>query len=289
MSFSKKRIDVIFELATGAFSGGGNGHVASGLRVSCSIQVFGGAQQSIARLAIYGMPLETMNQLSNVGAKWGQAVRNNISILAGDEVSGMNLVFQGQIVTAMVDARAMPQVAFLVEAMPGYFGKINPTQPVSIRGSADVSGMMSQIASGLGMSFENNGVTAKLANPYYAGTLVQQATQIARDAGIVWIMDRGTLAIMNPGEPRQGQNVLISRETGMLSYPMFNQHEVIVQAAYNPAVKYGGNVDIQSDLTAANGTWIVRTLTYDLESEMPGGKWFMTIVGYIAGQTVAGG
>lgn len=289
MAFSKKKIDVIFELANGKFEGGGNTYTASGLRTSCSIEVKGAGYQGNARVAIYGIPLDIMNQLSNVGPKWAQAQPNNMTIMAGDEISGMQIVWQGNIYVAMVDATAMPHVAFLVEGRPGYFGQIKSAPPLSIQGSGDVATMMQQIANGLGMTFENNGVVKKLANPYYSGSLVSQATQIARDAGILWIMDRNTLAICNPGEPRKGDAPLISAETGMIAYPLFNQNMIILRAYYNPSVQFMGLVEVKSDITPANGKWLVQSLTYELEAEMPKGKWHMDITGIVQGNTVAGG
>ena len=289
MAFSKKRIDVIFELANGNFEGGGNTYTATGLRISCSIQVMGGPQQANARIAIFGLPLQVMNQLSNVGPKWAQAQPNNVTVMAGDETTGLQIVFQGSIYAAMVDATAMPHVAFLVEAKPGYYGQIKSAPALSFKGSSDVSTMMGQIASGLGMTFENNNVTKRISNAYYSGSLVNQATQIARDAGISWIMDRNTLAICNPGEPRQGDAPLISPQTGLISYPLFNQNQIILKAFYNPNVKFMGSVEVKSDITPANGTWLVTSLTYELEAEMPKGKWHMDIIGIVTGNTVAGG
>lgn len=289
MAFSKKRIDVIFELANGEFEGGGNTYTASGLRVSCSIEVRSGDYQGNARIAIFGLPLQVMNQLSNVGAKWAQAQANYVTIVAGDDTTGMQIVWQGGIYAAMVDATAMPHVAFLIEARPGYFGQIKSAPALSIRGSADVAGMMEQIAKGLGMAFENNGVTKRLSNPYYSGSLVNQARQIARDAGISWIMDRGTLAISNPGEPRKGEPVLISPQTGLISYPLFNQNKVILKAYFNPNVQFLGPIEVKSDLTPANGQWVVISLFYELEAEMPKGRWHMDIVAISQGSTVAGG
>ncbi|CAK7258662.1 MULTISPECIES: hypothetical protein [unclassified Shinella] len=289
MAFSQKRIEVTFTLATGSFEGGGNSYSAAGLRTSCSGTVVGGQQINNFRMAIFGLPLDVMNQLSNVGPRFQQTLDNRVTVTAGDDVSGMHVVFEGNIYHAMVDATAMPQVAFLVEAKTGYFHQVKPATPLSIRGSADVAGMMSQIAGQLGMSFENNGVTAKLANPYYAGSLVQQATAIARDAGIVWVMERNVLAINNPGDKREGETVLISPQTGLIGYPLFNQQQIILKSAFNPAVKFQGEIEVKSDIEPANGKWIVNALNYELEAEMPQGKWHMDIVGTIAGSTVAGG
>ncbi len=288
MSFTKKRIVTDISLASGQFSiGGGNNAALRGLRTSCIINVFGGFSQSNMEMAIFGLPLSLMNQLSNVGKNYNKSLPNLISVQAGDDEMGMHLVFQGQIFSAFVDARAMPEVAFRIQAKPGGFDQVKPATPMSFKGSGDVAQMMGQVASKMGVGFENNGVSVKLANPYYAGSLFQQAANIARDAGIEWILDRGTLAISPPGKPRQGGTKLISPTTGLVGYPMFNENQVICQILFDPIVKFGGSVEIQSDLTAANGTWIVNQLTHYLDAEMPKGKWFSLVSSYGQAETVA--
>lgn len=288
MAFSRKRIDVTFTLASGVFEGGGNTYTASRLRTSISGAVVGGQQVNNFRMAIFGLPLSVMNQLSTIGPRFQKILDNRVTVTAGDDVV-MRPVFEGNIYMAMVDATAMPHVALIVEAKTGYYYQIEPAEPISVRGSGDVAEMMSQIASRMGMSFENNGVTARIANPYYAGSLVKQAGDIARDAGIIWIMERNVLAINNPGEKRQGETVLISPQTGMIGYPLFNQQQIVLKTAFNPAIKFQGEIEVKSDITPANGKWIVNSLQYELEAEMPAGRWHMDVVGNIAGNTVAGG
>lgn len=282
MSFSEKRIDVTFNLAVGQFEGGGNTATVSGLRVVTQITNHGGAEQSMAVVAIYGMPLSLMNQLTNVGTRYTGAFQNGILIEAGD-ADGMTLVFAGTIFNAFVSAQGMPEVFLQVVAQVGYFFKIKPVPALSVRGSSDVATMMAGIAKQLGLTFENAGVTAKLADAYYWGTAWQQASAIAKDAGIDWIIDKTTLAIMNPSTPRKGEIPLIAAETGMVGYPAFNTNQVIVTALFNPAVKYMGQVEIKSELAGASGKFIVQDLVYDLESQVPHGRWFMTITAYTAG------
>lgn len=287
MSFTKKRIVTDISLASGQFSiGGGNTAALRGLRTSCIIEVNGGFSQSNMQMAIYGLPLSLMNQLSNVGRDLNKSLLNTITVQAGDDEMGMHLVFQGQIFRAFVDARAMPEVAFRIQAVPGGFEKVKPATPMSFNGSGNVSQMMGQIAGQMGLAFEDNGVKVKLANPYYAGSPFQQAANIARDAGIEWIIDRGTLAISPPGKPRQGGSVLISPSTGLVGYPMFNEQAVICQVLFDPALKMGGEVEIQSDLTSACGKWKVGQLLHYLDAEVPKGKWFTIVTCYQMSETV---
>lgn len=289
MSYSEKEIDVTFDLAQGEFEGGGNRATVTGLRVMATITKRVGYEQSMAEISIYGMPLPLMNQLANVGNRWGQAYLNGITLSAGDS-QNKNTVFAGQIYMAFVDAQAstvagaQPQVCFRVSATPGYYQKLIPSKPVSIQGSAKVAAMMKNLASQMNYGFLNNGVTAVLSNPYYPGTPWQQANQISKDAGIEWFIDNDTLVIQDPENPRAGETVVISPETGMIGYPAFNTNQVIVTALFNPYVQMMGLIEVQSSLTAANGKWIVQDLIYQLESQMPRGRWLMTITGYTAGK-----
>lgn len=285
MSFSQKQITVQFDLANGQFNGGGNTASISGLRVSAHIVTPGGATQSQMNLAIYGLPLSLMNQLSTVGTQYNKQYQNGVVVHAGDADSGMSVVFNGDIYTAFVDAQSMPQVCFRVQAMPGRFHAVKPATPISISGTADAAGMMSNLASQMGFGFENAGVTAKLSNPYYGGTAWTQALAIARHAGFDMIIDRGTMAIIPPAKTRQGGAVLISPQTGMVGYPTFNQNNVVVKALFNPSVKYGGAIQVQSDLTPACGMWKVGRLEYDLECLVPHNKWFMVMEGIQIGAT----
>lgn len=276
MAFTQKKLKAVIELANGQFEGGGNKHTAEGLRMSAEI-VNNGQGSGNAQIAIYGMPLATMNQLSTVGPKAFAMYKNQITLYAGDEESGVSLIYSGDIYDCWVDAQAMPQVCLRISSQPGAFAANKPAEPLSIRGSADVAGMMSGIASKMGLGFENAGVTARLSNPYYGGTLFTQAIQIARDCNFTIGFDRGTMCIVAPGHSRSGDPVLISPDTGMVNYPMFQQSKLILTSLFNPAVKYQGLIKVESDLTPACGIWQVNNLVYQLESMMPHGKWFMTM------------
>ena len=276
MAFSQKRISVEFELANGQFEGGGNTAEVFGLRVSCTI-VNAGQGSGQAEISIWGLPLALMNQLSTVGSQYLQMYKNGISVLAGDDETGQNVVWTGSIVYAYVDAQAMPDVCFRISSLPGVFHAAKPIPPLTIKGSGDASQMMKSLAGQMDLAFEDAGVKVKFANPYYPGTAWTQALAIARDGGFDVGIDRGTMVITPPGKARNSDTVLISADTGMVGYPFFQQAFVLVRALYNPAVKYQGKVQIQSDLTPANGTWKVNRLEYQLESMMPHGKWFMVL------------
>jgi hypothetical protein len=286
MAFSQKQINVSFSLANGQFEGGGNSASLTGLRVACSIAVRGGADLGTASISIFGLPLAMMNQLVTIGQSFNKQFQNGVSITAGD-ANGMSQVWSGAIASAFVDG-SMPNVCLRIISTPGVFLAVKPVPALSIKGTADVAGMLSNLAGQMGFKFENAGVTAKLANPYYAGTAWQQALAIAQHAGIVMTVERGVLAIAPPGTPRSGAAFAITPLTNMIGYPAFNQVQVVVKAQFDPAMKVMSLFQIAgSSLSSANGSWLATEIDYELESVIPHGKWFMTATGVAQGATPA--
>lgn len=279
-SFTEKKITVQFILGQGEFEGGGNTATVKDKRVSAKITCLGGVDQGTADVTIYGMPLKLMNQLSNVGKAFRASNLDSIVISAGDDDS-MTTVFEGQIYSAFINGQGMPNLSFHVDAKPGFFYKVKPITPTTAEGSGSVESIAKSLATKMGLSFENAGVTARLANPYYWGTAGQQLAALASDAGIKWIIDKGVLAIVPQDKARTGDTATLSASTGMVGYPSFNQNTVMVSALFNSSVKYMGKIKIESELTAACGTFIVQHLVYRLESYTPNGAWFMDIVGIV--------
>jgi len=278
MAFSTKQLQLNFSLASGQFQGGGNTSQVSGLRIAAQIEVAGGPSFGEAEIAVYGMPLDTMQQLATVGSQWNARYKNGVDVLAGDDESGLSLIFSGVIYNAYVDGNQQPDVCLRILAAPGVYQAVQVTPPTSIKGSADAAGMIQKLVGQMGLKgFQNNGVNVKLANPYYPGSPWQQATSIARDGNFDITVDRGTLIISPRGKPVSGSAPLISPETGLVGYPAFVQNRVIAKALFNPQVHVLGNVQVQSSLQPASGTWQVIKISYDLESVTPGGKWFMTL------------
>jgi hypothetical protein len=274
MSFTNRKITVSFDMQNGNFAGGGNKATLSGLRISAHITNAGGASMGQLQMAIFGMELSMMNQLSTVGKQINYISKNKVTVQAGDDINGMSTAFVGNISYAWVDAKSQPNVCFRVEAVAGGDLAVKASPPTSVQGAGDVATIMGQIAQANGLTFENNGVNVKIANPYLAGSVRNQILSLAQHAGIEHVIDKGTLAIWKPGQPRKGSTPLISPATGMVGYPAFNQAAVIVETIYNPTFQPGGKVTIKSDLTPACGDWTIFHLDHELESEIPHGKWF---------------
>lgn len=275
-SFTKKRLQVNLTLSSGTFGPGkGNQVQLDGLRMEAEIEKGGHPSKNRCVLKIYGMLPADMNMLTTVPSKSERPLavhRNLLQLLAGDE-NGMALAFQGEVTEAFAKYQSPPNLLFHVEALEGFYPALAPVAPKSYRGGASVASIMATLAAQMGYRFENNGVTAQLANPYLAGTAYQQAAAVASAAGIEFGIDDGTLFIAPRGALRAGHAPLLSPETGLKEYPVFDKKGLKLECLYNPGIHLGGPIVVKSAVPVACGTWRVNGLRHHLESEAPGGKW----------------
>jgi len=282
MTFSTKIISVTFTLANGQFQGtGSNTLTVSGRRVLFHMEQQGIFSKDYVVTSIYGMTQSQMNQLSTYAAYPYQGNENTISVSAGD-ASGMALVFQGNIFQANADYNAMPNVPFVLTAFQSSFDSVVVTPPTSYSGPTDVASILTamgaQYSSGP-LRVENNGVDVKLASPYFSGSLGDQVNACVKAANIDCRVStvEGVIAIWPKGQSRQGQAVTISPTTGLIGYPTFNLNQIRFRCEFNPNIRFGVPVTIQSSLQPACGNWTPTTISYDLQSETPDGAWWQTI------------
>jgi hypothetical protein len=70
---------------------------------------------------------------------------------------------------------------------------------------------------------------------------------------------------------------LVSAETGMVGYPAFSTQGATITTLFNPAVKQGGMIHVDSSLPGVTGDYNVITFSHSLSCELAGGPWFTTI------------
>jgi hypothetical protein len=281
MSFVHRKLKSTFVLGTGNFGEQGQNQLElSGLRTTSDVIYAGGLGVGTLDLAIYGMTLSHMNQLSTLGMVYTQIRRNSITLEAGDDENGMATVFQGTILNAWPDMNGMPNVPFRVSASVMMVNAIAPSKTISIKGGADAATMLFGLATQMKVKFENNGVNVKLQNAYYAGTAFEQAQQIVQHAGIEWNgAQNGTLAIWNPGQGRGSTSILISKDTGLVRYPTATSNGIALSVLWNPSIGLGTKIKVKTSLALNSGTgeFTVYGLDHHLDEDVPNGRWFSDI------------
>jgi hypothetical protein len=272
LSYTKKVIQATIKLASGTFDGKNNVKVLSGLRIAVTIKKGGHPSKNEATAKIYGMLGADMNKLTMLSFKALQVSKNQLQIFAGD-TNGTSLAFQGEITEACADYKSAPELMFEIKSMEGFYHGVAPAAPQSSKGGQSVATLMQSLSGQMGCTFENNGVTASVHSPYLQGSAYDQAADLADAADLEFGVDNGVMFIAPRGAARSGDVPVISATTGMKSYPTFDKKGIKVECLYNPSIKLGGLVIVQSSIQAACGKWRVHGLEHELECEKQNGKW----------------
>jgi hypothetical protein len=283
MAFVQRDIDIAVTLGTGAFGEGGEDTInLAGYRVSASIDILGMPSLNSAQIRVYGMKLSLMNRLAQVGFFQPAIRRNDVSLKAGDAKSGMSLVFSGGVSKAWADFQSAPDVSFNFMALTGMLQKVKPVAAVSYTGPTDVAVVMGSLATVMGCTLENNGVSVILANPYFPGTALDQMHAAAIAANIyAYIADDGKTLVILPknGHRRSTTPPEISAATGLAGYPAYvGPGQISFRTLYNPAIRFMGLVNVVSINKPASGSWKVIKMTHNLDSQTPNGAWFTDIL-----------
>ena len=273
-SFQKKALRFEIVLGVNRFGSSVNDTVIlQGLRAAVEIENAGGAAGATLRARIYGVLQADMNAITTLQFVPGDQMKNSITVTAIDGTAETQ-VYTGNIVNAWGDYQSMPDVFLHIQAITALQQQIVTAPPTSLPGGADVAGIFKNLASAMGLTFENNGVTAKIQDPYLPGTFMAQARELQQQTGVDMFIDQSTLAITPKNTPRGGQIPLISSATGMRGYPTFDGWGIDFITLFNPAITWGGVVQVQSDIPRANGKWHVGMIKHRMESENPNGEWF---------------
>lgn len=285
MALAQRILKFQFQLGQGDFGTGGADTVdLSGYRASVSI-VKSGYNVMDAELRIWGLPLDLMNKLTVVNRLGMQEYRQNtVTILAGDEETGVSVCFKGTVFEAWADARQPPDVVFHVFALSSLFDATTVIPPTSFKGSVDVATVLSGIAAQMGYGFENGGVQGKLSNPYYPGDARAQVKRACEDINCAYDFDedKKMIVVWPKDGTRDGQVVKVSKDTGMIGYPSFTQSGIQISTIYDQNIVFGRAIIVESQLVPASGQWVVASLSHQLEALMPNGQWITDIeCGYL--------
>lgn len=270
------------------------------LRGRCTVVKQGGQGMSSVQLAIYGMNLSDMNQLSTLGMKVQLVQKSTVTVKAADfnlgsgrPIQFYTVVNNATVFVAYADIGGSSQVPFRVVAHSGGYEAVQNIPPTSFSGPFEVAQAAKLIADAAGLNFEDNGVKVTLRNRTYPGTVRQQAMQLCKEANVSWVIDDSTFAIWPKNGSRNLGPFEVSADTGMVGYPSFTDAGVFVKSVYNPLVRYGSKIRVNSIIQPANKEWVISTLQHDLDTGVPGGQWFTGMTAFDAAfgrpPTIGGG
>lgn len=281
-TFKQRRIDITVTIGGGRFGESiQEVHTMIGHRVSVDIVQNGGLAQGQATVRIYGVKLELATKLTAIGTVLNQTRgKNLIQIDAGNEGEKLNTIFAGNIDSAYAELNSMPDAPVEIMAYSAQVLAVKPAEQTSYTGSVDISTILSDLAGKMNLDLQLNGVSGfPLSNPKFTGSLLEQLKSAIEAVNqINFSIDNGVLSVWRKDGATQAPATEISPTSGMVGYPSFSSAGMVLKHLYLPFARMGGRARVSgSEIEAANGIWTIYTVSHELDSLVPNGRWFTTI------------
>lgn len=276
MSFVERAIDVQFTLAEGMIEGENNIVTLLGHRCEAIVSNPGGDNMvGSLQLRIFGMKQQDMNKFSTAGANPMSYKNNIVKVSAGNVGGQIRQVFEGTIIRSSINYNSAPDVSFNVTAVSAFFAQVTPTSPNSYKGDVDVATVIESLANSIDYGFSNNGVSVMLSNQYLSGSAVDQINTIANAARIPVCIENGVVSIWPNDGIRDGIEIALGPDTGLVGYPEFTDIGFAVRSLFNQDIQNGRRVRVHdSQIEKANGAWVAQTVAHELSTLAPDGAWF---------------
>ena len=284
-SFKLKTIRTTITLGKGTFGGGGNSKIIEGLATDVDITKPGLPEKNSASVSIAIISLADMEQMTFLAFQPLQSLKNLITIEAGEQGKTLATVFKGEITSAYADYGSVPDVEFKIEALSGGYAAQIGAKPISVKGNAKAADLIKQFAKEIGYTFKNEGVAASVRNAVFNGSPIEKARSVADEVGAELLIDDDSMILMPYDKPRSGGAVLLTPETGLIGYPSFTSDGISFSCFFNPNLKQGGQVKIESIVPRASGYWKITKLSHRLTAyRTGGGSWYSSVdAAYIGG------
>lgn len=279
MTYKKRTLKFEFTLKDGAFDESGNNILTiDNIKAEIEIGAYGGITGTTLEARVYGLSIDNMALLSYKGIQLNGAKQNMMKVWADDRP-----VFFGSITNCFADLNQMPDAPLIISAFSTGFDQSITAAPFSKEGVASVNEIITTIAASIGYTIVNNGVLAKLENPYFEGNPISQIQQCAHAAGIEIDFRLGAIYIWPQGGSIDDTIPLISPQHGLIGYPVFSNYGINFQCQYSDLILRGRKIQLETSLPNGSGVYTVQSAVHHLSTWTEGGPW-STIVWASIGQ-----
>ncbi len=279
MTYKKRSLKFEFTLKEGAFDESGNNILTiDNIKAEVEIGAYGGISGTSLEARVFGLSIDNMALLSYKGIQLNGARQNMMKVWADGRP-----VFFGSITNCFADLNQMPDAPLIISAFSTGFEQSITAAPFSKEGVASVSEIITTIAASIGYTVVNNGVLAKLENPYFEGNPIAQIQQCAHAAGIEIDFRLGAIYIWPQGGSIDDTIPLVSPQHGLIGYPVFSNYGINFQCQYSDLILRGRKVQLETSLPNGSGVYTVQSAIHHLSTWTEGGPW-ATIVWASIGQ-----
>ena len=244
-----------------------------------------------ANIIIYGMDDSAINTFTRTNLPGLQAlsIASQVTIYAGYSLGSDGLppfVYSGFVLRAGADYNVSRDRPFYITTMQNYFSQVQVQPPYNPQGQVTIDNMLKAIATNAGYYYQSTGVTGVVKNPIYSGAngFLSQMRQACSDNGYTFkfISDGKSVAdsssdtvfVCPIGQPLTNNVFTLSKNNGMIGYPIIEDFGVTVKLYFNPAIQIGQLIKIDSIAMpfVNNQSWYVNSIQHSLQNKTE--EWF---------------
>lgn len=241
----------------------------------------GGAQYGNARLEIYGVPLDTMNQIARI---W----QDVLTPITSDTVSidvwdGQTYVpfYQGVIAYSYIDPEPMPFVPLVIEANAAYALMAEVMPPYANAGPVKLSDVLKSICAPAGFVVDYSPSTDDyvLTNVRLTGSAADQVrAAIAQFPNLVFDVSLQRVQVRDSQVSMFADAVPVNAGNGMQKAPRYSTSGVTFTKLFDPLIRPGAALAIDTSIAYINRTqWIAAVVQHVLEPNYPNGTWATSV------------
>lgn len=243
------------------------------LSIDVDIRSEGAPSSTSAKITVANMVPEDIELLTTLNFKPNTYLKNTAAIFAGYD-NQLQQVFSGTIIKG--SGRYGVENVYECEAVSGFWEQKKTMPMLANKGTIDALQLMKEICGEIKYKFVDNVAGKKLlTNPVLTGSAIDRLNYIAKATGILLDINNETVTVYETGSAKSNTVILLNAESGMIGYPSFDENGIIVRSYFNPNIKNGILLKVESEVKNANGTW--RIITVNTQLQNYGGN-FMHII-----------
>lgn len=224
---------------------------------------------------IYGVGRETIKNFSFL--VFNNTIVNPFNML--EIIADDSLVFRGNYISSFGDFSQVPNISLKLNAVVSYAESFEkkPNTVIMASDNRSVESVFKQLADDMQFNYINGGVNMKCPDIVLSGSSYSKAWQLAKDLGLRIVISDRIIAFAPKGQPINKIAVNINKGNGLIGYPSFTQTGITFRTLYNPLIRLGYLVKIESDMPGADGNWQVKNINTNLSTKT-GGEWASEVI-----------
>lgn len=270
------------------------GYTGQLYRAEARITEVQGAYKDNCNISIYGLSIDKLTELTFITWNPVQEIdpRNSIKIIVDEQT-----VYQGNTYRVFADFSEVPEVCLRITGVVGIYAAALSKQSRVYLASEKrkIGDIFKELGNEIGVhTIVNQKIKDNLCPDITlkAGSVGSQIEALAKALNLQYNLDFGYLRVASKdevlgfsendtvGDLINSKDIpVINYTNGLIGYPIFNEKGVTFRAIFDPILRPGNVIDLESILPKVSGRYVITSKSSTL-STLPNGQWVAEYVCY---------